>query len=311
MKTWRWIAAVALSFVIAIFIVAAFIYTPEEEPKPELRTEEKAEEALIQEEPHDPQELKEEEEEEQDKEEENHLSDGLREVFTSVIESARGLFIKDNLDIVAIGDSLTQGVGDSTDKGGYVGILEETFNANPDTETTDIENFGKRGNRTDQLLKRMENEEIKESLRDADLILITIGANDVMKVVKNNFTSLNYQDFVNEQEGYEDRLHEILQRTQELNPDASVYLLGLYNPFHKYFNNIPELGQIMGDWNAISRQVVNDYDQTTFIPIRDLFEGNEEDLLWKDDQFHPNERGYKKMAERVLQYIREDIEVEQ
>ncbi|GEN53396.1 SGNH/GDSL hydrolase family protein [Halobacillus faecis] len=306
MKKWRWMAAVALSFVIAFFIVAAFIYTPEEEPSPESSNSEQTAETI----PAQDQQIEPEEEEDEQESEANEgkLSEGLREVFTSVIENARDVFLKDDLQIVAIGDSLTQGVGDSTENGGYIGILEETFNANPNTETLDITNYGKRGNRTDQMLERMEDEQITDSLQEADLILITIGANDVMKVVKNNFTSLNYQDFVEEQEGYEDRMREIFTRVQELNPDAPVYLLGLYNPFNQYFTNIPELGQIMGDWNDISRRVTDDYEQATFIPIRDLFEGNEEELLWEEDLFHPNERGYKKMAERVLQYIREDIE---
>ncbi|MGR9048342.1 SGNH/GDSL hydrolase family protein [Halobacillus faecis] len=304
MKKWRWMAAVALSFLIAFFIVAAFIYTPEEEPS----TEPKDSQQTVETPPAQEQQMESEEPEEESEDNESKLSEGLREVFTSVIESARDVFIKDDLNIVAIGDSLTQGVGDSTENGGYIGILEETFNANPDTETLNITNYGKRGNRTDQMLERMEDEEIADSLQEADLILITIGANDVMKVVKNNFTSLNYQDFVEEQEGYEDRMRDIFDRVQELNPDAPVYLLGLYNPFNQYFMNIPELGQIMGDWNAISRRITDDYEQASFIPIRDLFEGNEEELLWEEDLFHPNERGYKKMAERVLQYIREDIE---
>ncbi|WP_406945098.1 SGNH/GDSL hydrolase family protein [Halobacillus sp. SY10] len=307
MKKWRWMAAVALSFLIAFFIIAAFIYTPEEELSTEPKeSEQPAETIPAQEQQIETDEPEEDEQESEEKE--GKLSEGLREVFTSVIESARDVFIKDDLNIVAIGDSLTQGVGDSTENGGYIGILEKTFNANPDTETLNITNYGKRGNRTDQMLERMEDEKIAESLQEADLILITIGANDVMKVVKNNFTSLNYQDFVEEQEGYENRMRNIFSRVQELNPDAPVYLVGLYNPFNQYFTNIPELGKIMGDWNDISRRVTADYEQATFIPIRDLFEGNEEELLWEEDLFHPNERGYKKMAERVLQYIREDIE---
>jgi lysophospholipase L1-like esterase len=308
LKKWRWIAAVILSFLIAIFIIAAFIYTPEEDqpsnPKEQNETTE-----ITPAQENEPDMEEEAPEEETETEENDHkLSEGLRDVFTGVIESARDLFLKENLDIVAIGDSLTQGVGDSTEKGGYIGILEETFNSNDETPRIDIKNFGKRGNRTDQLLKRIESEEIINSINDADLVLITIGANDVMKVVKNNFTSLNYQAFVEEQEGYENRLHDIIQKVEELNPDAPIYLLGLYNPFNQYFTNIPELGQIMGDWNATSRGVINDYEQATFIPIRDIFEGSEEELLWEEDLFHPNERGYKKMAERVLEYIREDIE---
>lgn len=310
MKKWKWAASVLLTFTIAFFIIASFIYNPEPEsreqasPPPQEKVEKEEEQANEEKET----ESETPKEEEHANENEGTLSEGLREVFTSVIESARDLFVRDDLQMVAIGDSLTQGVGDSTDNGGYVGILEKTFNSNEDSETIEIANFGKRGNRTDQLLERMRNEDMTDSLSKADLVLITIGANDVMKVVKGNFTNLNYQDFVKAQQGYQERLKEIILYVEEVNPDAQIYLIGLYNPFDHYFNNIPELGQIISDYNRISKDVIDDYEQATFIPIKDIFSGSEKELLWEEDHFHPNEKGYKQMAERVLEYIRSDIE---
>ncbi|SDJ33274.1 SGNH/GDSL hydrolase family protein [Salimicrobium halophilum] len=246
---------------------------------------------------------------EEEPEEDASLSEDIRDAFSSVLESARTLFIRNDLNITAMGDSLTQGVGDGTEKGGYIGILEESINQNTETaaERVQIDNFGKRGNRTDQLLKRMEQEEIKESIEQADLVLITIGANDVMKVVKDNVASLDYQQFVEAQSDYEANLRKIFTKTRELNPDADIYMLGVYNPFNQYFNHIPELNQIMSDWNRISKQVMTEFTNISFIPIRDIFESTEEDLLWEDN-FHPNELGYKRIAERVLEYIRDDIE---
>ncbi|MFD1019919.1 SGNH/GDSL hydrolase family protein [Thalassobacillus hwangdonensis] len=240
--------------------------------------------------------------------EENNVRDDLRDAFTNVIENAVGLFVKDDLDIVAIGDSLTQGVGDETENGGYVGILENTLSNNGSNQEITIENYGKRGNRTDQLLKRMEKEEIRDSIQQADIVLITIGANDVMKVVKDNFSTLDYNDFKAVQDDYQDRLTEIFSIIYEENPDAKVYLLGLYNPFSTYFNNIPELGQIMNDWNEIGKAVVAKDENSTFIPIEDLFINKEDEFLWKQDHFHPNKNGYKAMAERVLEYIKADVE---
>ncbi|ASF41088.1 hypothetical protein CEH05_18745 [Halobacillus halophilus] len=311
MKIWRWVASVLLTFTIAFFIIAAFIYTPdnqESEQSPPPQTEPEGIEKEHQSNDEKESDINESDSENGVDEAEETLSGELREVFTSVIESARGLFVRQNLDIVAIGDSLTQGVGDSTDNDGYVGIIEDTINSNQPLETLDIANYGVRGNRTDQLLERMETEEISQSLREADVVIITIGANDVMKVVKNNFSSLNYEQFQEAQKGYKERLNEIFQRVENLNPDVPIYLVGLYNPFEYYFNNIPELGQIMSDWNRVSKEVISNYEQAEFIPIKDIFLGAEEELLWKEDYFHPNEKGYKRIAERVLEYIRPDIE---
>src|SRR5699024_11591904 len=96
---------------------------------------------------------------------------------------------KNYIKITTIGDSLTKGCGDEEDNGGYVSILEDTINK--DNDLVEIDNFGKRGNRTDQLIDRMEEPEIKESLEEADIILITIGANDIMQIFKENFTDLD------------------------------------------------------------------------------------------------------------------------
>ncbi|WP_163527591.1 SGNH/GDSL hydrolase family protein [Halobacillus ihumii] len=304
MKKIKWLAIVILSLIFLTLILASFINQPESSSIPN-KSQTPNEEKQTEKEKPVP---KEKEHDQKPTEEEGTLSEGLREVFSSVIEGAKHLFVEEDLKIVAIGDSLTQGVGDRTDNGGYVGILEETLNSNIEGEDINIENYGKRGNRTDQLLKRMEKEEMASSIKEADIVLITIGANDMMKVVKNNFTSLNYEDFAAEQAGYEKRLHEIMQRIEELNPDVPYYLIGLYNPFSKYFENIPELTQIINEWNRIGKEVVSEYDQAVFIPIKDIFVGNLEEYLWKQDHFHPNEKGYKQIAKRVLEVIKPEIE---
>ena len=73
----------------------------------------------------------------------------IKEKVRAVIKGTINLFKKD-LRIVSIGDSLTEGVGDETESGGYVGILNHTFEDNQ--LNIRIENYGKKGNRTDQLL---------------------------------------------------------------------------------------------------------------------------------------------------------------
>ena len=119
--------------------------------------------------------------------------DPIRDFLTEKVDKAVKRYFKNDLKIVAIGDSLTEGVGDEAENGGYVGILENTINQ--DKELIDIENLGKRGNRTDQLIARMQEPEIEASLKEADIILITIGANDIMQIFKENFTDLTLDKF--------------------------------------------------------------------------------------------------------------------
>src|SRR5690625_4845310 len=228
------------------------------------------------------------------------VSDQFKELFTETVHRARDFLTIHNYHITALGDSLTQGSGDETKAGGYIGILDNTINH--DKEVVEIENFAIHGHRTDQLLARLNDEEVITSIQDADIVLITIGANDIMQVAKENFTNLTFEMFDKERVQFEVRLNDILSNIKDLNSDTHIYLIGLYNPFEQYFQDIEELDDIVDDWNKTSETTVNNYDDTTFIPIKDLFE-DAEGSLFSDDKFHPNKTGYQLMANRILDYI--------
>ncbi|MCM3655522.1 SGNH/GDSL hydrolase family protein [Metabacillus litoralis] len=234
------------------------------------------------------------------------LTEDIEGKVREVVEGVIKLFKKD-LQVVAIGDSLTQGVGDETKNGGYVGILNNTFEEN--NIDINIENYGKRGNRTDQLLKRLEKEEIAESIQHADIVFITIGANDIMKIVKNSFTNLHVELFNEEKIEYLERLTAIFHKINEINPDTKIYLVGFYNPFEGYFGDIEELQMIVNDWNESSKSVTEEFENVNYIPTSDLFSHSDIKLL-SDDQFHPNTSGYKLMAKRILENM-EEVSVEQ
>ncbi|MDC3418644.1 SGNH/GDSL hydrolase family protein [Aquibacillus salsiterrae] len=240
-----------------------------------------------------------------DKDDDTTLTDEIKEKVRYVIDGALGLFYKENLLIVAIGDSLTQGVGDTTKNGGYVGILQNSFQDSNQNIT--IQNYGKRGNRSDQLLKRLDEPEIMESMKETDLVLITIGANDIMKVVKSTFMDLRYEPFEEEMVLYEVRLRKIVNNIRSINPDADVFLIGLYNPFEKYFGDIVQLNMITENWNNAILTVASEYDRVTYVPVVDLFKNSDKNLFWEDN-FHPNVDGYQLIAERVFHYIKPSIE---
>lgn len=220
--------------------------------------------------------------------------------ISAVIQGTIDKIFSREVNIVAIGDSLTRGVGDESDGGGYVGILERSINH--DMQVATFQNFGVPGNRTDQLLARLDQEEIQAAVGEADLVLITIGANDIMQVAKENITNLEIEDFVAERQLYEKRLKEILEIVQGYNSQAEIYLLGIYNPFEKYFEDIDELNLIVEAWNDTGSSLTLEDEHITFVPVVDLFKDNEDDIF-SDDNFHPNYQGYYLMAERVLQYI--------
>ncbi|MFD2044342.1 SGNH/GDSL hydrolase family protein [Ornithinibacillus salinisoli] len=241
--------------------------------------------------------------ENQVEENEENGTENFKDIISEAVESTIDFFKRKETNIVAIGDSLTQGVGDRTDRGGYVGIIEEQLNATD--ERVHFDNFGKRGNRTDQLITRLNDASIVDAIKKSDIVLITIGANDIMQVAKENFTNLTFEPFSKELVHYEERVKTILERIHEINSNTEIYLIGFYNPFSQYFPEIEELDQIVDSWNATGQRLVEEHSNGTFIPTKDLFVGTEVNLF-ADDNFHPNEEGYELMAERVLEYLTEE-----
>ncbi len=240
-------------------------------------------------------------EEDTDNEEEESITRNVRDAVMEALN-----FFQKDTHIVAIGDSLTQGIGDETGNGGYIGILDERLDEQDINVTFD--NFGKRGNRTDHLLKRLqETPEINESLEQADMVLITIGSNDIMQIMKDNFMNLTEEPFIDERGPYGERLSQIMDHIISVQPEAEIYLLGFFNPFEKYFGDIEALNQILTRWNNESLQVTNQYEQIHYIPMQDIYQYETENVF-SNDNFHPNHRGYRLMAERVITYLENDLQ---
>ncbi|HWO98264.1 MAG TPA: SGNH/GDSL hydrolase family protein [Bacillus sp. (in: firmicutes)] len=214
----------------------------------------------------------------------------------------KGFFPVD-LNIVAIGDSLTQGVGDSSKQGGYVPYVVKFISEQKAVDDVRVSNLGKRGNRTDQLLERLNQDEIIAQVSRADIVFMTIGGNDMMKVVRDFFYNISLRTFEKEQGKYEERLSQVLKRIREINPDAHIYLIGFYNPFLHSLKSVNEINIIVKQWNEASKKVAGDYEDVTYVNVEDVFAV--QDSLLAKDQFHPNKKGYELIAQRINEYLLE------
>ena len=200
-------------------------------------------------------------------------------------------FIPKKIKLVSIGDSLTQGVGSGENANGYINFLKEDIERLKGIQNAEFQNFGVKGNRTDQLLKRLQSPQIKYHIEEADAVIITIGGNDIMQVIKDNLLGLKVDKFSLAEGGYRNRLQEILTTIRKYNGTAGIILVGVYNPFMKWFSDMKEMDMIVQSWNHVSAETVAEYDHALFVPVDDIFKNNEESLLYTD-YFHPNSRGY-------------------
>ncbi|MCA0755115.1 GDSL family lipase [Paenibacillus sp. N4] len=205
----------------------------------------------------------------------------------------------DTFRIVALGDSLTRGMGDNEGKG-YVGyaadrLKEEGWNLS-------VVNLGIKGLTSAELLKQLEQKEIRRQLGEADAVMMTIGANDLF-MGGETLSRFTEESIGKLEDGFLTRLNGILAAVRELNPEADVYVLGLYDPFAELEQGA-ETSRVVREWNHKTMEAAAGYPGTVFVPVYDLFQRKVGDYLFTD-RFHPNEKGYKLMAERVAGLIDE------
>ncbi|WP_050615311.1 DUF459 domain-containing protein [Bacillus testis] len=209
-----------------------------------------------------------------------------------------------DLNITAIGDSLTEGVGDHTKKGGYPPLLINLLEDEPAIKDIHLTQNGKRGLTSTELIPKIQTKGAVHSIKNADIVLITIGGNDVMDVVRNHYTHIKTAHFNEGLAQYEKNVRTVLSFIREQNKDADIYLIGLYNPFQKWLANIDEFGEILKKWNGKSKEIVGSYKNAYYVGISDLFEKNTEHLIYEEDSFHPNTDGYDKIADSVYRSIK-------
>ena len=211
-------------------------------------------------------------------------------------------FFPKTLDIVGLGDSLTQGVGDSLKRNGYVGRLQEEILAYKGIEDVIITNTAKRGRRSDQLLKLLRDGDIDHHLRRADMITVTIGGNDMMKIFKKDLFNLKVEAFEKELVRFENNYDSILEEIREINSTAPIVMIGIYNPITIVTEETSEVDQIVTDWNDTIESLSYSDINACYAPIDTLFDTNA-NLVYHTDFFHPNSKGYQLITDRVMESL--------
>ncbi|WP_379150681.1 GDSL-type esterase/lipase family protein [Paenibacillus sp. sgz5001063] len=240
--------------------------------------------------------------------------------------------------IVALGDSLAKGTGDN-EGSGYVKRTLDGLTAKG-SKTNLIGNMGINGLTTAGLLSKLDQEGVKYTLRQSNVILVSIGGNDLFRgsdllgsgsegqqiatpdtespEIGSMDTDADASADVGIADGAKEltpasllaalpeaakRLNTILERITQINPEAQIYYLGLYNPF----GDVPELlvpgNQAVTAWNNAAMDIINKHSNMTLVPTFDLFNRHLDKYL-SSDHFHPNGDGYQRISERVVQAVR-------
>ena len=119
---------------------------------------------------------------------------------------------------VALGDSLTEGVGDSTKQGGFVPILAQSLSNENDGQYRPV-NYGVAGNTSAQILDRLKKQpDLQKDLKKARVMTLTVGGNDLRKVVVDHLSDFSLSDIQKPLKSYTANLKEIITKARKDNP---------------------------------------------------------------------------------------------
>ncbi|MDT2759393.1 SGNH/GDSL hydrolase family protein [Enterococcus xiangfangensis] len=227
---------------------------------------------------------------------------------------------KESVHFVAVGDSLTEGVGDETERGGYVPLVADALQQKYELASVEKDNYGVSGERSDQILKRIKKDsDLKNSLKSADFITMTVGGNDLFQAFQKNLTAKKAKQFNRSIEKYGKHVSDILAEIRELNAEAPIYVVGIYNPYYLNFPDIKAMQTVVDNWNEKTQSLTAEASNCFFVPVNDLlYKGIatkdsqqtensssevKNNVLYDKDNFHPNNLGYQLMANAIQEKI--------
>ncbi|MEH3070460.1 MULTISPECIES: SGNH/GDSL hydrolase family protein [Bacillus] len=210
------------------------------------------------------------------------------------------------LQIVSLGDSLTRGVGDKEGIG-YIGRMKEDLQKDYKQKVA-LTNLAVSGAKMPDLLKQMESSGAQYSIRQADVIVLTIGGNDLFPGWE-SLGKIDLETYRPDTETFQNEAKKIIEEIRKFNTDSPIFWLGLYNPFEDV-EDLKGSSNIVVDWNASLEKLALNNKSVYITPTFDLFQNRGKDLLYSD-HFHPNEVGYTYMADRLVQNVASKLKLEQ
>jgi lysophospholipase L1-like esterase len=216
---------------------------------------------------------------------------------------AGSLAARAKINIVALGDSLTAGTGDISGKG-YVNRVKDKLAAQFGKPAYVLNNLAVPGYRTDQLLAQLQNKPVLDAVKQADLVLLTIGGNDINQGTdaSGQGTAIDFKKAQDNLPGAEARLDAILAKLAETNPNALIVYISLYYPYLD-LDQERQGPPIVEAFNQSAFLAANKRPNVIVVPTYDLFALGGTKYLFTD-HFHPNGDGYERIADRIAQVLK-------
>ncbi|MGM9986021.1 MAG: GDSL-type esterase/lipase family protein [Bacillaceae bacterium] len=172
---------------------------------------------------------------------------------------------KNSYSLLALGDSIA--VGDGTTNGSYVTLFANNWNETYTGQMT-VTNLAQSGSTSTQLLASLKETATQTAIRQADIITINVGGNDISTEYNSPGNPFQLtQRFQCVKERFLKNMQHILQIICQLNPKAIVLVNGLYNPFF-FFGFVERIAKrFLNEWNCCLKEIVEECG-FIFVPTR-------------------------------------------
>lgn len=220
---------------------------------------------------------------------------------------------KENYNYLALGDSITSGFG-VEENNTYPYKIYEYLNTIYNAKYT---NDAISGYTTEQFISLLENNNIINKIKTADLITLSIGSNDILKHLNpsiiNRATEEFQNDIKNQIKETKNNLNEIISDIKSINKDVKLILIPFYNPFNiispiiTLNNTLTILNQTKDELNDYINTLISNYDNIycDFNLIKIL--ENKPNLNFNYEQSiidpHPNALGHEKISKNIINIL--------
>ena len=222
-------------------------------------------------------------------------------IKTESIDKKTVKVVKDSnsFKIAIVGDSIAFGTGDEK-ASGFSTYLPNYLKPQTTKKVT-VDNMGINGQESAGLLGQLQSDKPKALIATADVVLISIGGNDLRSIRSRNNASIDQNEYNTIETAYLKNLKEIFQTIRKDNANAYIVFVGLYNPYEKDAPSYEDTA-FMNTWNYSTQKLFENDAKAIYIPTYDIFKYNLNRYLAKDG-LHPNALGYQVVSQRIAKSI--------
>lgn len=205
---------------------------------------------------------------------------------------------------VALGDSLAAGQTPASEiDAGYADLIAQEL-ARQQPVAFYTKDLAFPGFTTEDVLERIQSEEAAEVLKQANIITLSAGANDLLRLVQSNAAegSLAFEQIQTDfaMNTARENTEAILAELSERAPDADVYVMGYYFPYpHARDSQKAGVKEQLDRLNEILRRSA-ERAGAVFVPVSDAFGTDAKGKIPNPADVHPNVKGYQAMANAFL-----------